>query len=29
MGVLNVVELTQAEYDALGIKQPNMFYVII
>ncbi len=29
MGMLNVVELTQAEYDALGIKQPNMFYVII
>ncbi len=29
MGMLNVVELTQAEFDALGTKQPNMFYVII
>ena len=26
---LNVVELTQAEYDALGTKQPNTIYVII
>jgi hypothetical protein len=26
---LNVVELTQAEYDAIGTKQPNTIYVII
>ena len=29
VGTLNVVELTQPEYDALQPKQPNTVYVII
>lgn len=29
MGTLNVVELTQEDYDALQPKQPNTVYVII
>jgi len=29
MGMLSVMELTQAEFNALPVKQPNYFYVII
>jgi hypothetical protein len=29
VGTLNVVELTQAEFNALATKQPNTIYVII
>jgi len=29
VGTLNIIELTQAEYDALATKQPNTVYVII
>lgn len=29
MGTLNVMHLSQADYNALPVKQPNIIYVII